>query len=361
MKYSASIALIVAALGLLWFASARNVPLLHMREAHGLTSAAPLDNAPPLVAFTTIALGGFRGLLADVLWLRASHLQARGRYFEIVQLADWITKLEPRCTEIWAFHAWNMAYNISVTMSEEEDRWRWVENGIRLLRDEALLYNPGDPGIYFELGWIFQNKIGGITDATQEYYKMRWIVEMTRLLGGPRPDYDKLRADPRLARHLRKDYGLDLDIMQEVDSRYGPLDWRLAQTHAVYWAHRGRQKAEGHEALRCDRMLYQSMSQLLSRGRLIIDQEKQLLVFEARPDLLPKVRAIYESAIRTHGENVLGEPYAYFLADAIRLLHSLGHTEEARQVFTDLHSRYPSPTTDAGFESFVAAASETTR
>src|SRR6185436_17431206 len=34
------------------------------REKLGLTRVAPLENAPPLLAFTTVALGGFRGLIA---------------------------------------------------------------------------------------------------------------------------------------------------------------------------------------------------------------------------------------------------------------------------------------------------------
>ena len=38
----------------------------------GLTRLPPLKNAPPLLAFTTVALGGFRGLIANALWMRAA-------------------------------------------------------------------------------------------------------------------------------------------------------------------------------------------------------------------------------------------------------------------------------------------------
>ncbi len=103
-----------------------NTPLLRGRYRMGLTAAEPIDNAPPIVVFSTVILGGFRGIIADVLWLRISYLQEQGRIFELVQLADWVTKLEPRNTEIWAFHAWNMAYNVSVMMQDDADRWRWV-------------------------------------------------------------------------------------------------------------------------------------------------------------------------------------------------------------------------------------------
>src|SRR6185437_8054050 len=75
--------------------------LNHEREVMGLTRIAPLENAPPVLAFTTKALGGFRGLISNALWIRASELQEDGKYFEMVQLADWITKLEPNLPSVW--------------------------------------------------------------------------------------------------------------------------------------------------------------------------------------------------------------------------------------------------------------------
>ena len=37
------------------------------RETLGLTRTAIISNAPPILAFTTVALGGFRGLIANAL------------------------------------------------------------------------------------------------------------------------------------------------------------------------------------------------------------------------------------------------------------------------------------------------------
>ena len=85
------------------------------RKALDLTRAVPLKNAPPLLAFTTVALGGFRGLISNFLWIRANDLQQDDKFFEMAQLADWITDLEPHFEQVWAFQAWNMACNISVS------------------------------------------------------------------------------------------------------------------------------------------------------------------------------------------------------------------------------------------------------
>ena len=67
--------------------------LNRQRVALGLTRLELPRNAPPLVAVTTVVLGGFRGLIANALWVRAMELQEEDKYFEKVQLADWITKI----------------------------------------------------------------------------------------------------------------------------------------------------------------------------------------------------------------------------------------------------------------------------
>ena len=154
-------------------------------------------NAPPLVAFTSVALGSFRGLIADLLWLRSENLKQEKSYFEMVQLARWITDLQPNYSGGTAYLAWNLAYNISVTCSEHEDRWRWVNEGVSLIRDKALLYNPEDPVLYKELAWIFQHKLGNVLDDANLLYKNRLGMQITNILGTGTPDWEVLAAAPK--------------------------------------------------------------------------------------------------------------------------------------------------------------------
>ena len=123
---------------LLLVSSTTQTKLNQQRRDMGFTRLEPLENAPPALAFTTVALGGFRGLIANVLWIRAMKLQEDDKFFEMVQLSDWITKLQPHFNDVWIFQAWNMAYNVSVKLKDFEQRWRWVRRGIELLRDEGL-------------------------------------------------------------------------------------------------------------------------------------------------------------------------------------------------------------------------------
>ncbi len=157
----------------------------------------PLENAPPSLAFTTVAMGAFRGLLVDILWLRADRLKEKGEFFDAKQIAEWITTLQPRFASVWEFHAWNMAYNISVAMpaTQPDERWRWVKNGYELLRDQGITLNPKSILLYRELARIFQHKIGSISDDVHKYYKLQLAMAMEPLLGPADNQYFKALAE----------------------------------------------------------------------------------------------------------------------------------------------------------------------
>jgi|GEM_PF-448747 len=138
---------------------------------------------PPHVALATAALGTFRGLATDVLWIRADELKAKGQYFEAQTLAEWITSLQPHFVNVWGFQAINMAYNISVMAEEPLDRWGWVSRGIELLRSKGIPLNPNAPKLYEELGWILMDKVGGDRDREHWFLKQRLVSDMQEVLG----------------------------------------------------------------------------------------------------------------------------------------------------------------------------------
>lgn len=164
-------------------------PIDAKREAMGLSaSRRDVESMPPEIALPTIALAGFRGLAVDYFWLRAEQLKQEGRYYEANQLASWICKLQPRFPKVWAFQAWNLAWNISVGTRTPQERWNWVYNGVKLLRDEGLVYNPKALSLYRELAWIFFFKMGDYMDDQHWNYKRRWAWDMQRVMGEPPPD-----------------------------------------------------------------------------------------------------------------------------------------------------------------------------
>jgi len=142
------------------------------------------EGDPPQVA-AGIAMGAFRGLFVNYLWMRANELKEEGRFHESVELARAITKLQPRFPRVWAFHAWNLSYNISVATQTPEERWRWVTAGVDLLKEEGIPANPNDMLLHKELAWIYLHKIGGYTDDSNRYYKREIAERWTNILGEP--------------------------------------------------------------------------------------------------------------------------------------------------------------------------------
>lgn len=394
----------------LWSAGRRNAELLEARSTYQLGAAQPLENAPPLVVFSTVALGGFSGIIADALWIRAAKLQMDGKYFELVQLAEWITRLEPRFTEGWVYHAWNLAYNVSVMFKRPEDRWRWVRHGLELLRDGALRYNPEDPVLYRELGWIFQHKIGQSMDQAHHFYKFAWANEMGRLFDGPRPDYaawaalpqsrsealhradfreliqalldadldpftlptqDPAKLDAFMAivtahsagadfmaytrlRRMTEEYRMDPVMMQQVEAEVGPMDWRLPQAHSIYWAWRGLKYAEGYERLFLERMIFQNMADAFRQGRYFYDPVEDIFIPSPLPDLYPFVRRAFLKALNEHpDDSSMQTAYFNFLTHALTVFYTYHRTSDAQAIFQEIQERYPSDATRRGFESFV--------
>jgi hypothetical protein len=259
------------------------------------------------VAIPALALGAFRGLVTDYLWLRSFGLREQGRHYEARQIAEQICRLQPRLSEVWSYLAHDLAYNLAATESSPQGRWRWIRNGVALLRDQGLRLNPDDPVLYFTLSRIFQDRIGAAFDDFHMQFKEYHALEMRALLGEPPLSVETLATTPplstllaqepdartlntqfealdsslaqlarieaelargvrspvtllaeslrdtelyaRLLRSARRDAvveetRLDPERMLEIDRAWGPLDWRGCDAQAIYWALVGSEVAE---------------------------------------------------------------------------------------------------------------------
>jgi tetratricopeptide (TPR) repeat protein len=494
-----------------------------IRRDADLTDDELLASAPPGMVFVVMALGGFRGLIADALYLRAQRKQEQERYFEMVQLSQWAVDLQPRFTDATAYLAWNMAYNISVTFSDPRDRWRWVQRGIELYRDKALVYSPRDPKLYQQLGWIYQHKIGQILDDAHYYYKSQLAMQMMEVLGDMEAfDWERFAAvpyteselsamladasdvratfaeppdeatrgpfaarleqapvlpgsvtvtargrstvthtvtadrrgifggdsingtidyqtgvikglrfeqeieagstlvvtyrsvDPETARvsrfwdvlaaadltvpqleetfrakgtlpealaealakieigarapaaavaadgaelaelflrnrWLRDRQRLDPERIHQIVQKHGPLDFRIAESHAIYWASIGLSHAKGEAHVDCDRMISQSMQNSFKQGRIVYLPRwefketvpdsafeavvQQVPLFEHNLDIVDQARQAYISAMEKNpGNRSFKSGYENFLIDAIVTLFAAGREKKAAEV-----------------------------
>ncbi len=106
-----------------------------------------------------LALGGFRGILADVLWVRAIAQQDAGRYYELKLICDMIQDLQPTFTNIHGFQAHNMAYNLAAKAEACEDKWYWIRSGVEVL-EKGLERNRRNYALWNELGFTYMDRLG---------------------------------------------------------------------------------------------------------------------------------------------------------------------------------------------------------
>ena len=220
------------------------------REQLGLTRTAVLENAPPVLAFTTVALGGFRGLISNFLWIRANDLQQDDKFFEAAQLADLdhgpgaalhaglgVSGLEHGLEHFGQVQGFSRPLALGPARHRTAARRR---PALQSRRDDAL---P-------QLGWIFQHKMGQNLDDANMYYKQQWAKEMTPFFGASGTNFAELLNPTTAAARtnalvLREKYKMDPAFAKKVDEKYGPFDWRLPEAHAIYWGARGLDSGEG--------------------------------------------------------------------------------------------------------------------
>jgi hypothetical protein len=335
-RRSTAVLVLVGVLAL-WTSGAMHPTLIEARERHALTASGDsLENAPPLLVFSTVALGGFRGLIADIMWLRASHLQEKGAYFELVQLADFITKLQPRFAEVWTYHAWNLTYNVSFVCPRPEDRWRWIQHGIRLLRDEGAIYNPNNSSMLLEIARIYQHKIGRAYDSSHLFYKIRLADEMQRILGPSMEEQLRALEQAPIQARLLRDHNLDADRMRRLTVRYGLLDWRSPDTVALYWADRAGEIATAHEQSYAGRTILHALNYIMRQGQVHYDPDTEIYGRAPNVNVIPGIlRMLEEKAQRDRSPS----DYALLksvMATAILSLHQANDIYQAREVYKRL-------------------------
>lgn len=289
---------IIASLALVLCLGASAVLSAQLSASAGRSRLGYADRAeegdPPEVSLG-IAMGAFRGIFVNWLWIRANQMKEDGRYYEAIELAKAITRLQPRFPHVWAFHAWNMAYNISVTTHTLRERLQWVQAGIRLLRDEGIPANPNDLLLHKELAYIFLHKVQGYTDDANQYYKRMHAVEWQILLGpAPRPDPRARDRDAAVRRYV--------DWIAPVATSPPTLEGVFAEVPAArdlvdalasVELAPGRQLLEAYEAQRAVRESGQSaflLSSMRERNRRLADLVADPRYARAWPALLAHVR-----------------------------------------------------------------------
>lgn len=113
-------------------------------------------------------LSGFRGIVADFVWLGAHTAWEDQKWYKMREGIELAVLLQPHSISFWdigAWHfAWNASYGESVNPKYPSDAYRlkvqrdWILAGKAFL-ERGILNNPESWDLKFKLGWIYYQKL----------------------------------------------------------------------------------------------------------------------------------------------------------------------------------------------------------
>ncbi len=110
----------------------------------------------PLAA--TALVVGFRGLAADLLWLKSDAYWHHGQWHRLLPVYRLIVTLQPHFLLVWSIGGWHMAYNLSYQARDRAESERWLREGIAFLK-EGIAANREKADLYFDLGWTYFDRM----------------------------------------------------------------------------------------------------------------------------------------------------------------------------------------------------------
>jgi hypothetical protein len=147
---------------------------------------------------------------------------------------------------------------------------------------------------------------------------------------------------------------MDPEWMKEVDDKYGPLEWHLPESHAIYWAYLAlektdKKKLKKDDLITCRRVIFQSLQLAFRRGRLVYpDKSKDEFIYAPNLDIVPQANSAYLEMIGLEQQDFLKKNIANahknFLKWAVYYLYLYGRTAQADYWWKQMHQFYPDAT-----------------
>jgi hypothetical protein len=156
-----------------------------------------LGKVDPTSAAMNLVLLGFRGIAADLIWLDADHNEEIKNWAELRANVDAIIMLQPHFVKVWQFQGWNLAYNVSAAWDLVADRYYWVKEGAKFLK-QGCVTNSKIAQLPYEEGRIVGTKVGRADEWQyfRKYFKFK----------DPNEDLYKGRPDPEINPQSKDNY-----------------------------------------------------------------------------------------------------------------------------------------------------------
>ncbi len=254
------------------------------------------------------------------------------------------------------------------TLEEAERRTPGVKELVELLQSELSQY---ERRVRFRLDerlleqyvqWEAiqgQSRYAEMLDVAAEMRRESPFFRQFDAIAGD-PEYEEawqtLLAHVR-KRVLRNNYNMDPQLMYEYTRDLGPIDWRNANAHSLYWARKGsrsemrlRTEEDMYRIINNDRHQIHAMQGLSRFGRINFDPftnenparfpEPRWIeaVNELFMELYDKFEVEHET--RGAGPDTFMRFHQNFMADKVRELYRMGDREHAQRILDDLDELY---------------------
>lgn len=332
--------------------------LTEIRNDLGYDKTIISPETPPLIVLTTVALGGFKGLFVDILWLQLIDLCKREQYFKVIPISNWIITLQPNFSSVWVFNSWNLAFNISVQFISAEDRWGWVKKALEMLKEKGLHYNPRNPRIYREIAWITLMRLCKNQDVQHIQYKQIFMQEISDTFNacGLNPITLETQDKALATETLRVKLSLDLGKMRAINAKYGPFDWRLPDAHALYWAQKSLDLSKDNKDFKSSKIIQDALKLSFIRGRIATDDQGNIRLFP-NPAMFDITDKYFIDTIEMYtekdGKQTFKNAHSLMLQNAAFFLNGIGLKGKAHYAFNSLIEKYPGRTSARTFDEFI--------
>ncbi len=149
-----------------------------------------LGEVDPSSATMNLVLLGLRGIAANVLWMEHEELNKTKNWARVEATVHSIITLQPHFLQVWRYHGWNLAFNVSSQWDDVRDRFFWVKKGTKFTM-EGVNKNVN----YAELPWDVGRMVGHKIGRSDE-----WRFFRKYFLKDPDPEasWDGKKADPAI-------------------------------------------------------------------------------------------------------------------------------------------------------------------
>src|ERR1700676_1430512 len=136
----------------------RGGKLAQLRTDYNLTenNLGEIDASAETVKLATL---GLRGVAVQILWQKANDCKMLEDWSGFGAALTQIAYLQPHFFMVWDFQAHNLSYNTSVEFDDYHDRYYWVIQGIKFLK-QGQIQNKNEPRLTARIGWFLGHKIG---------------------------------------------------------------------------------------------------------------------------------------------------------------------------------------------------------